>query len=515
MARQSFSEWKKRERRRELLIGEKYVEHTSPSSFNGRVLMVFPGSYKIAMANLGFQHVMRLWIREGFEVDRLFLDPELEDNWSFEKEYPLDSFDIIAISFPFEGGIHRLIPFLKKVRSLPSRPVVVLGGATTYFNPFIVSRYVDYVVVGDGEDTIPHLLNHINHGGKLPPWIITPSDKSATVHKIFSLTEPAYSLIVPKESVFEDFFLIEIGRGCQIGCRFCVYGYTYRPVRHFPVSTIKNVIGRLDIPTDTVGLISASLSLHKTPEDVAKSVIEMGYRPVPSSLHVNESSVELIKTLASAGNRSMTFAVEHGDRGFQKRLGKDVDPYHLNELLHVGVANGLRNLKLYFIMGLGDDPVFNAQSGVTFLKTALKGISGLRVTVSFSVIVPKPWTPLESLNFPTRSFVKKEIRIWKKFVRESGLMVDLILPSYKEAFEEFAVSRFYGDLAERYVLGKERLEKLVQEAKERMVWKNIRQIDSSQFLQWEWKGYYDGRYPIGCQGDCATCMVKSIGKEGM
>ena len=262
-------------------------------------------------------------------------------------------------------------------------------------------------------------------------------------------------------------------------------------------------------------MISASLSLHKSPEDVAKAVIEMGYRPVPSSLHVNESSVELIKTLAVAGNRSMTFAVEHGDREFQKRLGKDVDPAHLNELLHVGVENGLKNLKLYFIMGLGEDPEFNAQAGVSFLKTALDGITGLNVTVSFSVIVPKPWTPFENLNFPSRSFVKKEIRMWKRLVRENGLMVDLLLPSYKEAFEEFAVSRFYGNLAERYVLKKERLETLLEEAQDREIWKNVRHIDPRQFIEWEWSGYMEGRYPVGCKGDCATCMVKSIGKEGI
>jgi len=515
VARQSYSDWKKRERRRELLKGERYVEHTSPSSFNGRVLMVFPGTYKVAMANLGFQHVMRLWRREGFEVDRLFLDPELENDWSFEKEYPLDSFDIIAISFPFEGGIRWLLPFLKKIRTLPSRPIVVLGGSTTYFNPFIVSEYVDYVVVGDGENTIPYLINHINHGSELVPWIIAPSEKSATVHKVFSLSEPAHSLIVPRESVFENFFLIEIGRGCQIGCRFCVYGYTYRPVRHFSVSTITDVIGRLNIQTNTVGLISASLSLHRSPEDVAKAVIDMGYRPVPSSLHVNESSVELIKTLAAAGNRSMTFAVEHGDREFQKRLGKDVDPSHLNELLRIGVENGLKNLKLYFIMGLGEDPTFNAQAGINFLKTALYGITGLNVTVSFSVLVPKPWTPFENLSFPSRSFVKKEIRMWTRLVRESALRIDLVLPSYKEAFEEFVVSRFYGNLAERYVLKGERLENLLEEAEDRKVWKSVRHIDPHQFIEWEWSGYREGRYPIGCKGDCATCMVKSIGKEGI
>jgi len=192
VAKQSYTEWNKRALRQRLLEGEKYVEHASPSSFVGRVLMVFPGSYSVGMANLGYQHVMRLWIREGFEVDRLFLDDALEEDWSFEKEYPLESFDVIAISFPFEGGLKKLVPFLRKVKTLPTNPTVVLGGATTYFNPFILANYVDYVIVGDGEGAISTLVSHISHGAKLPPWIIRPSDTSAVVHKVLSLSSPAY-----------------------------------------------------------------------------------------------------------------------------------------------------------------------------------------------------------------------------------------------------------------------------------------------------------------------------------
>jgi radical SAM superfamily enzyme YgiQ (UPF0313 family) len=331
---------------------------------------------------------------------------------------------------------------------------------------------------------------------------------------VLNLTEPAYSLIVPKESVFENFFLIEIGRGCHVGCRFCVYGYTYRPIRHFSPEEIVSILRAKQIATDTVGLISASLSLHREPIEVAQSVIDIGYRPVPSSLHVNESSPELISLLARSGNRSMTFAVEHGDRAFQKKLGKDVDPEHLNILLKTGVENGLKSIKLYFIMGLGEDPVYNASAGVEFVKKAIDGISGLKVTVSFSVLVPKPWTPFEKLPFPKRSFVKKEIAAWNKFVRQYRLPVQLILPSYKEAFEEYALSRFFGDLAYRYVVKGESLKRLVEEANDKMVWKNIRHIDPMAILDVEYHRYLQGEYPLGCQGDCSSCVVKSLGERG-
>ena len=514
MAKQSYLEWKRRKRKKELLEGEKYVESYSPPSFIGKVLMVFPGDYKVGMANLGFQHVMRMWLKEGFEVDRLFLDDGLDQDISFEKNFPIESFDIISISFPFEGGAHRLLPFLKYLKKLPSRPLVVLGGSTTYFNPYIFLDYVDYVIVGDGENTISSLVTHISSDSKLPPWIIRDVEDKPMVHKVLHIEEPAHSLIIPKDSVFENFFLIEIGRGCHVGCRFCVYGYTYRPIRHFSPDEIYNVIVRKQPKTTTVGLISASLSLHKQPEDVVESVIDAGYRPVPSSLHVNESTTRLISLLAKVGNRSMTFAVEHGDKEFQKKLGKEVNPIHLNDLLRAGIENGLKNIKLYFIMGLGEDPEYNAESGVRFLRTALKGIRELKVSVSFSVLVPKPWTPFESLSFPSKSFVKREIKLWRRLISENRLPVNLILPSYKEAFEEYVISRLSGDLVEKYIEGREDPKKLVNIANDKKVWKQLRQIDPTSLWNIEFQRFQNGYQPIGCVGDCSACVVKSLKERG-
>ena len=511
MARQSYSSWAKRERRKSLLSGERYVEYFHSSPRVGKVLMVFPGSYKVAMANLGYQHIMRLWLRAGFEVDRLFLDDSLEEDWSFEKEYPIDTFDIISISFPFEGGLPDLVRFLHKIVKMPSRPLIVLGGATTYFNPFIFSDYVDFVVVGDGEDSISQIVSYLSSSNyMLPPWIIRPGDNKAVVNKIFSLKEPAHSLIIPKESVFEDFFLIEIGRGCHVGCRFCVYGYTYRPVRAFSIDAINHVINSVKIDSNTIGLISSSLSLHPDAVGITKLVIERGYRPVPSSLHVNESTPELISLLVSSGNRSLTFAVEHGDPEYQVKLGKNVDAGHLNLLLRVGKEQGLRNVKLYFILGLGDDPVYNAEAGVNFIRRALSGLKDVRFTISFSILVPKPWTPFENLKFPTKSFITKEIRTWKKLLVKYGLHVQLSLPSYKEAYEEYVFSRFYGDLAFRYVLYKENPNKLLEEANSKQVWRNVFHIDPSDILDIEMKKFQMGQPPLGCIGDCGNCVVKKI-----
>lgn len=514
MARQSYSSWVKRERRNLLLSNERYVEHFRTSSRLGKVLMVFAGSYKVAMANLGYQHIMRLWLREGFEVDRLFLEDSLEEDWSFEKEYPIHAFDIISISFPFEGGIPNLVRFLYKIRKMPSRPIIVLGGATTYFNPFVFSDYVDFVVVGDGEKAISQIVSYLGSSNyELPPWIIRPGDNKAVVNKVFSLKEPAHSLIIPKESVFEDFFLIEIGRGCHVGCRFCVYGYTYRPVRYFPVDVIDRVIGDLKVDSTTIGLISSSLSLHPNAVDITKFVMEKGYRPVPSSLHVNESTSELISLLVGAGNRSLTFAVEHGDPEYQVKLGKSVDADHLNFLLKVGKKQGLRSVKLYFILGLGDDPVYNAESGVNFIRRAIYGLKDVKITISFSILVPKPWTPFEGLKFPNKSFITKEIRMWKKLLVKYGLNIQLVLPSYKEAYEEYVFSRFYGDLAFRYVLNKENLRDLLSEANSKQIWKNVFHIDPSDILDIEMKKFQLGQLPLGCTGNCGNCVIKRI-KEG-
>jgi len=489
------------------------VKRPAPSDFIGRLLLVFPDDYEIGMSNLGYQYVRLLFEGQGFIVDRMFLDPSLPMDRSLESGIPPEKFDIVAVSLSFESSVERLIPFLQRLQGLKKRPILILGGSITYFNPFMVSDLVDFVLLGDGEITVPAFVQWYlsDFSSSKPPWVLSRGDSSGVVAKDVALKSPAYSTVISPEGPFAGFFLLEIGRGCSVGCRFCVYGYTYRPVRWFMPDELDQYVYMIPQGVRTIGLVSASLSLHPKAEEVAERFLSRGLRVVPSSLHVNESSEELIEVLAAGGLRTLTFAVEHGDPVVQVRLGKMVDPAHLRRLVNRGKKRGIRRVKLYFIMGVGESPEESARAGGDFLQEAFyKDNENIEVQLSFSVFVPKPWTPFEDVQFPDKRRITAEIRAWRRVLSDLPFRVNANWPSWREALQEYVISRATTEQILSIVSGKLSYRKALEVVQSNSQWKSLRHIDPHILLREEMKRAERGQLPIGCMGDCSKCVVKFL-----
>ena len=89
--------------------------------------LVYPNTYPVAMANLGFQAVFRILSEDPrVACDRAFLPDGDAAGWprtlrSFEQERPVGDFDVVAFSISFETD------YLNVLQCLGSR--VFRGGA--------------------------------------------------------------------------------------------------------------------------------------------------------------------------------------------------------------------------------------------------------------------------------------------------------------------------------------------------------------------------------------------------
>src|SRR5262249_55714976 len=155
------------------------------------------------------------------------------------------------------------LPLRAGARS-PHDPVVLMGGVCAFSNPEPMAPFMDLVAVGEGEEQVGELIAAYRQSG---------GDREAFLDAAAALTgvyvperyEIAYgpdstiAAVLPRDgapavvtkrrlrdvNAFETtalvrtphaeyghMALLEVGKGCGRGCRFCLEGQVYRPVRH-------------------------------------------------------------------------------------------------------------------------------------------------------------------------------------------------------------------------------------------------------------------------------------------
>jgi radical SAM superfamily enzyme YgiQ (UPF0313 family) len=403
------------------------------------VAVVYPGPAREGMASLALHGIHQLVNRHPRALcERVFIKGPKPR--SVESRRLLSSFDLLAFSVAFEEQ-WALLPWMLKSAGIPPRfrdrneshPVILVGGIAARLNPAPASRFADLVAGGDAECVLPEVLDALERGrGESREKLLAALSGIEGDPRYENSGAPVAQRIFDPPSSFKRMVLVETGRGCPAGCRFCAVAHARRPPVFFPAADVLEAAREGMAMGKRVGLVGASLSRHPDLLEMVEGLAAYGADFSPASLGASvlagPAGERLLEHLEKSRQRTITLAPETGSKRLQKLIGKPLVEAAFEQAVRGLGEAGVLHLKLYFLYGLPREEEEDLQDSIDLVARVRKwlldaqrsrGRTG-RLAVSINPFVPKPHTPLGEEAMPELAELRRKRKMLSAGLRRLG-----------------------------------------------------------------------------------------------
>lgn len=416
-----------------------------------RLCLVFPDIYELGLGNLGLQILYTILNQEAdIWAERAYLPgPDMEALMRahnetlrmLESQEPVTQAQGIGFTLQSELTYVNVLKIIQ-LTGLPlfseerdsTMPLLFAGGPCAY-NPEPLAPFLDFFVIGDGEDVILEIAKCLRKGKGAPKetvlqalaevegvyvpalygqekisdtlWL--PDASKPPIHAAFlsDLDQAIYPerYITPYVQLVHDGVGVEVLRGCTHGCRFCQAGMLTRPVRERSVPTICKLLdGALSHSgMDAATLVSLSTCDHSQINTLLRETAQIAAAHQASqalpSLRLDRFSVAMADYVSSRRRSGLTFAPEAGTARLRAVINKDLTDEQLFELAHDAFSRGWTHIKLYFMIGLPTETDADvdaiAELCLRTLREGRKARSNAQLRLGVSTFVPKAFTPFQ------------------------------------------------------------------------------------------------------------------------
>ena len=444
--------------------------------------------------------------------------------YALESGDSLKEFDFVGFSLGYEMAYTNVLNMLD-LAHIPLHsdqrgeddPIIVAGGTCVY-NGEPLADFIDIFSLGEGEDVTLEMID-LYRKGKQEGWsraeflqnaaqvpgLYVPSLYEVTYHedgtvqaitpthgapehirkRIVADLDKSYfpvKTIIPSTDIVHDRVMLEVFRGCIRGCRFCQAGYCYRPVRPRSVDLLvqQGIESCKDSGYQEMTLSSLSTSDYRPLTELCDGLLEYCD---PRNININLPSLRadgfsmgIMQRLQRVRKTSITFAPEAGTQRMRDTINKNVKEEDLLQSCRTAFEGGCNAVKLYFMLGLptetDEDVIGIARLAEkvywTWKNYAVNKSRGLRITVSTSFFVPKPFTPFQWEAQITRDEYHRRVELLRNSIKNKSIQYN---------WHEMETSYIEAVLAR----GDRRLGKLLE-----TVWRKGGRLDSwSEYFSFE------------------------------
>jgi radical SAM family uncharacterized protein/radical SAM-linked protein len=459
-----------------------------------RLALAFPDLYDLGLGNLGLHILYGVLNRlPDVAAERVYapagdMEAALRQRglklFAVESKDELCDFDGIGFTLQSELTFTNIVNMidlaglpLRTADRRPSDPLTFAGGPAV-FNPEPLAPFMDFFVIGDGEDVVVEIADVFRRvqgrearlaalaevegvyvpalypmdvlpDGQVLPALDAPRIRKRTARALRADQFPV-DYIVPFTEQVHDRVSLEVLRGCTQGCRFCQAGMTTRPVRERSIDDVEALMRRTLAATgyDEVSLVSLSTCDHSQVRGLvartAQVAAEQKVTVSLPSLRLDSFSVDLADMASTTRRTGLTFAPEAASPRLRAVINKWIPDEELIEMATAAFDKGWEHVKTYFMIGLPTERDEDIDAIVDLCQRTVRAgrrkKAGVMVHTGVSTFVPKPFTPFQwAAQIDIGETERRQRILYEQFRNVKGVKFGRHHP--EETFLEGLVSR--------------------------------------------------------------------------
>lgn len=377
--------------------------------------LVYPNKYEVAMITFGYRLLYHMLNERDDCFCERIIYPHVK---SIETETDLAEFDILSFSIHYTEDYFKVIEMLRKANIPVLRkdrtdndPLIIVGGPCVTANPMPLSDFIDIFCIGEGEDVLTDFINlykefktpkkYLKEFTKIEGLYLPEFNNNTNIAFVDDMDEKFHytNPIVVKDSDYLNNIYLDVSRGCSRGCRFCMSGFLYRPVRETSVDKLIRIAekSRKNTGINKIWLIGFAVSDYSRINDLIDRLQERNFQINLPSLRIESITRNVLENLKKAGISDFAIALESISK-LRKSMNKDIPEDAVQNLIKTAFKMGF-NMKFLFIMGFPNETEDDVLALADYIKSIINTRNSLNndleLSFQFSFLTPKPQTPLQ------------------------------------------------------------------------------------------------------------------------
>jgi radical SAM superfamily enzyme YgiQ (UPF0313 family) len=343
--------------------------------------------------------------------------------------------------------------------TMPEMPVVV-GGAHAANMPdetLLKGKGIDYVVIGEGEQTFTELLEALENGGDVrgvkglafrDNGKVVRTDPRPYIEDLDAWPFPAWDLIpvekyfdIPRGGIifhYKEFMTVFSSRSCPYQCIYCHrnLGKAYRARKPERVVDEIETLVR-DYGIREIEFMDDMFNLSKERvQHICQAIGDRGLdikMTFPNGMRADLLDVETLKALKAAGMYRTMLAIESGSPRMQKFMKKNVKLEKAKEIIEEAVKLGIMTHGA-FMLGFPTETAEEMQMTIDFATRSKFH------TAAFYRVLPFPGSELYEMvkkEKPDMEVTPERFEYHSSDINLSGVSEEMVTGFRKRAYLQF------------------------------------------------------------------------------